>query len=95
MYVELRPHRMHAVHRCVRSIATCVAWPVCVSVCILVLVTTVFSSTETGEPIEVPFGVWTRVGPRNRVSGGVHWRHLPNTIERSVRAVMRPDVTLL
>ena len=51
---------MHAVHICVRSIATCVAWPVCVSVCILVLVTTVFSSTETDEPVEVPFGVWAK-----------------------------------
>jgi len=33
---------------------------------------------KTTEPIEMPFGVWTRVGPRKHVLGGVHtgvtWR---------------------
>jgi len=37
------------------------------------------------EPIEMPFGIWTRVGPRKRLLGmGAHWRHLANTIEPSM-----------
>ena len=43
------------------------------------------SCTKTAEPIEVPFGVWTRVGPRKRVlNGDAHWSHLANTIEASM-----------
>jgi len=34
----------------------------CISVCLSLLVTTM-SLAKTAEPIEVPFGVWTRVGP--------------------------------
>jgi len=30
------------------------------------------SWAKTGEPIEMPFGVWTRVGPRKHVLGAVH-----------------------
>jgi len=33
--------------------------------------------------IEMPFGIWTQVGPRNHVLGVAHWRHLANTIEQS------------
>jgi len=34
------------------------------------------------EPIEMPFGTWTRQNPRKHVSdGGAHWRHLANTTE--------------
>jgi len=30
---------------------------------------------ETAEPIEIPFGLWTQMGPRNRVlDEGAHWR---------------------
>jgi len=37
------------------------------------------------EPIEMPFGAWTRVDPRNHVlDGGARWRNLANTIEPSV-----------
>jgi len=40
---------------------------VCLSVSLLV---TTVSPTKTDEPITVPFGVWTWVGPRNHVLGG-------------------------
>jgi len=47
-----------------------VAWSVCLSVCLSV---TVVSPAETAEPIEMPFGLRTRVGPRNHVlDGGQH-----------------------
>jgi len=43
------------------------------------------SSAKTAEPIEMPFGIWTLVGPRKHVLGGdAHWRHLKNTIEPSM-----------
>ena len=42
-----------------------VAWSVSLSV-------TVVSPTETSEPIKMPFGMWTRVGPRKHVLDGVH-----------------------
>jgi len=29
------------------------------------------SPAETAEPIDMPFGLWTRVGPRNHVLDGV------------------------
>ena len=41
----------------------------CASLSVCLLVTTV-SPTKTDEPIEVPFGLWTRVGPRNHVFPG-------------------------
>jgi len=37
---------------------------------------------QTAERIEMPFGLWTRMGPWKRVLVcGAHWRHLVNTIE--------------
>jgi len=40
------------------------------------------SCAKTAEPIEMPFGLWTRVGPREHVlHAGAHWRNLANTIE--------------
>jgi len=40
---------------------------------------------KTAEPITMPFGLWTRVGPRNRVlDEGAHWRQLANTTEPSM-----------
>jgi len=43
------------------------------------------SCAKTAEPIEVPFGIWTRVGPSGHVlCGAAHWRHLANAIEPSV-----------
>jgi len=40
-----------------------VAWSVCLSV-------TLVSPAKMAEPIEMPFGLWTRVGSRNRVLDG-------------------------
>ena len=43
------------------------------------------SGAKTAEPVEMPFGLWTRVGPKKRVLGGVvDWRHLVNTVEPSM-----------
>ena len=48
---------------------------------------------KTAEPIEMPFGLWTRV-IGHRVA---HWRNLVNTIELTMlrAAAMRPYVKLL
>ena len=40
---------------------------VCLSVCLSV---TIVSPAKTAEPIEIPFGLWTRVGPKNHVLDG-------------------------
>jgi len=45
-----------------------VAWSVCRSVCLFV---TLVSPAKTTEPIEMPFGSRTRVGPGKHVSDGV------------------------
>jgi len=48
------------------------------------------SCAKMAEPIEMPLGAWTWVGPRNRVlHGAAHhetadWRHLANMIEQFV-----------
>ena len=42
------------------------------------------SCAQTAEPIEMPFGLWTRVGRRKRLLQRSHWCHLANTIELSV-----------
>ena len=40
------------------------------------------SCAKTAEPIEMPFGLWTRMGQRKNVlHGSAHWRHLVHTIE--------------
>jgi len=66
----------------------CARLSVCMSV-------TTMSPAKTDEPIEMPFGKQTRVGPRNQVTdGAVHWRHLVNTIDRSVRR-LRCGLSLL
>jgi len=37
------------------------------------------------EPIEMPFGLWIRMGPRKHVlHGGARWRNLANAIEPSM-----------
>jgi len=50
-----------------------------------ILSVTVVSSAKTAEvaePIEMPFGLSTRVGPRKHVLGeSAHWRHLLNNIK--------------
>jgi len=49
------------------------------------------SLQKTAEPIEMPFVLWNRVGPRNHVSNGMRigviWRIRMN---RSSAATMRP-----
>jgi len=56
------------------------------------------ASSKTAEPIEMLFGMWTRVGPRKHVLDvGAHWRHPMNTIElNSCAAAMQPfcEITL-
>jgi len=43
------------------------------------------SCVKTTEPIEMPFGLWTRVGRRKHVLHvRAHWRRLANTTEPSV-----------
>jgi len=43
------------------------------------------SCAKTAESIEMPFGMWTRVGSRKHLlDWGAHWRHLANMIEPSV-----------
>ena len=38
------------------------------------------SCAKTAELIEMPFGVWTQVGPRKHVlDGDAYWRNLANT----------------
>ena len=44
-----------------------VAWSVCSSIGLSV---SVVSPAKTAEPIEMPFGIWTRVGPRYLVLDG-------------------------
>jgi len=50
------------------------------------------SCAKMAEPIEIPFGLWTRVGPRQPVLGAVHtgatWR-IP--LKRPCAAAMRPS----
>ena len=55
------------------------------------------SYAKMAEPIEMPFGICTLVGPRKHVlGGGAHWRHLANTIEPSMcGGECRPVVKLL
>jgi len=40
---------------------------VCLSVCYYV---TIVSPAKTAAPTEMPFGLWTQVGPSNHVLGG-------------------------
>jgi len=43
------------------------------------------SCAKMAQPIEMPFGIRTRVGPRKHVlDGSAHWRHLTNMTEPSM-----------
>ena len=45
------------------------------------------SCSKTAEQIEMPFGMWTWVGPRKHaLDRAAHWRNLANTIEPSICA---------
>jgi len=57
----------------------------CVCVCVCVYWTHCGSPAKTEKkPIDVPFMMWIRVGPRNH-AWGVHRRHLTNTMDRYFR----------
>jgi len=59
-----------------------VTWSVSLLVCLSLMVV---SAAKTAKPIEMLFGIWTRVGPRKHVlDGGAYWRNLVNMIEPSV-----------
>ena len=52
-----------------RPIATDgVAWSVCMCVCLYI---TGMIPAKTAKPIEMPFGMWARVGPHNYVLDGI------------------------
>jgi len=54
-------------------------------------VTTV-SPAKTAEPIEIPFGMWTRVGTRNRVLDGLSLTVAPRkgaTVREKMAAVVK------
>jgi len=57
--ITIRPHRQHTM-----QLQLVVA-----SVSVGLLIATVCCA-KTAEPVEVPFGVWTRGGPRNHVLDG-------------------------
>jgi len=54
---------LHAPGAKVWPIATDALW----SVCVCLFVGQNRDRTKTAEPIEMPFWMWTRVGPRNHV----------------------------
>ena len=45
---------------------------------------TIVTAAKTAEPIEMPFGLYTRVGPKHVLNEGAHWRRLANTSEPSM-----------
>ena len=79
-FLIIRPHRsatyVDAAY-CYRPSSV-----VCLSVCRSV---TVVNPAKTSEPIEMPFGIWTRMGQRKHVFGGVHsGANLANTVGPSM-----------
>jgi len=44
------------------------------------------SPAKTAEPIEIPFGMWTRVSPKNHVVDGVQMSTREGTILRAKRS---------
>jgi len=61
----MRSIRYDLLLRTLRDLSVCL----CVSVCLL---GTTMSCAKTDEPIEMPFGVRTQMGPKNHVLGGGH-----------------------
>jgi len=68
MYVFICYAASHVLYM-MRAIATdFVAWSVCMFVCLCVCPSvTIVSSAKMAEPIEIPFGGLTHVGPGNHV----------------------------
>jgi len=68
-------------YRCGVLLHTGVAWSVCQSIGLSRSQTL----PKTAEPIEMPFGTWTRVDPRKHVlDRGARWRNLANTAKLSM-----------
>ena len=77
--IRIRCLYLNLISKILRPVVTNIAWPVCVRacvracvcvcVCVCLLVITV-SPTKTDEPIEVQFGLYTRMGPMNHELGG-------------------------
>ena len=43
------------------------------------------SCAEVAEPIDILFGIWTRLGPsKHVVDGDTHWHHLENMVAPSM-----------
>ena len=82
-YLIIRPHRSTTCTWMRPTVTDGVAWSVVgLSVGLHV---TIVSPAKTAEPIKMPFGMWTRVGPRKPVLKGVaHWCHLLNATEPSM-----------
>jgi len=68
------------------------AWSIGRSVCLSV---TTMSPAETAEPIEIPFGMWTWVNPKNHVVDGVQISTREGTILRAQMGRLRtcPDMS--
>ena len=60
--VAVRPHRLYAMHRCNVLLYR--------RVCLCLRVGTRVSYAEMAEPIQIPLGGLTHVGPRNHVLDG-------------------------
>ena len=60
----VKPHHTHWVQRCGLLL------PMFRVPCLYLLLDITVSCGKTDEPIELPFGIWTRAGPRNHVLGG-------------------------
>ena len=60
----VKPHHTHWVQRCGLLL------PMFPVPCLYLLLDITVSCGKTDEPIELPFGIWTRAGPRNHVLGG-------------------------
>jgi len=73
--IVIRPHRIHAVHRC----GYCCICRTCSGLCVCLCVETRVCCAKTAEPIVSPFRRPTRVGTRSHVLDGVnigriHWQ---------------------
>ena len=66
-YLAASPHAVYMMRPIATDAACSVVCVLCVCVCVL---GTQMSCTKTAEPINIPFGGLTRVGPRNHVLGG-------------------------
>jgi len=71
---------MHGVQRCGLLL------PMFRGLCVCLLDTTMIH-TKTAEPIEMLFGLWTRMGPRNYVLG---WARIPPPEEGAILRVVPP-----